>query len=205
MFAPSVVGGHDPGQFVTSPFKAWVKMTLKACAHAKKEYHLKSMATMTEFIARYEQPSQSVGTLLDSEAQRVMERNHKVIGSLFKVTILCGKQGMALRGHREDRIQWEDQSSMNEGNFIELVRFRAKILADHLSHAPKNAQYTSKNVQNELIKVVGDEISCGILEEVRVAKFYSIIADEVTDASNTEVYCLLSFGKSMMDKSGKCF
>ncbi len=104
LFAPSVVGGHDPGQFVTSPFKAWVKMTLKACAHAKKEYHLKSMATMTEFIARYEQPSQSVGTLLDSEAQRVMERNHKVIGSLFKVTILCGQQGMALRGHRDDRI-----------------------------------------------------------------------------------------------------
>ncbi len=83
---------------------------------------------------------------------------------------------------------------MNEGNFIELVRFRAetdKILADHLSHAPKNAQYTSKNVQNELIKVVGDEISCGILEEVRVAKFYSIIADEVTDASNTEVLSLV--------------
>ncbi len=169
-------------------------MTLKACAHAKKGYHLTAMATMTEFIARYEQPSLSVGTLLDSEAQSVVERNLKVIESLFKVTILCGKQGLALRGHRDDNIQWEEGSSNNEGNFIELVRFRAetdKCLADHLSCAPKNAQYTSKTIQNELIKVVGDEISGGILEEVRLAKFYSIIADEVTDASNSEVLSIV--------------
>ena len=50
----------------------------------------------------------------------------------------------------------------------------------------KNARYTSKSIQNELIKVVGDCIRSEIVEEVRVAKFFSVIADEVTDISNKE-------------------
>ena len=58
-----------------------------------------------------------------------MKENEKVISSLFKVVLLCGKQGIAFRGHRDDGINWEEaneESSSNQGNFIELVRFRAE-------------------------------------------------------------------------------
>ena len=68
------------------------------------------------------------------------------IESLLKVLILCGKQGLALRGHRDDRIDWKTEVSFNEGN---LVRFRAEtdpILAKHLAESPKNARYTSKDI-----------------------------------------------------------
>ena len=36
----------------------------------------------------------------------------------------------------------------NQGNFIEMARFRAEtddILSKYLDHAPRNVQYTSKN------------------------------------------------------------
>lgn len=64
-------------------------------------------------------------------------------------------------------------------------------LAAHLSNAPKNARYTSKTIQNELVKVVGAKICSDIIEEVKSAKFYSIIADEVADAANKEELSLV--------------
>ena len=188
LFAPSTVGGQDLGQFVTSPFKCWTKMTTK-------EYHRSAMTRMSEFLAWYEDPSQSVDTMLDSQAQRVIDRNKQVIESLFRVGILCGKQGLAMQGHRDDKVQWGDEvEGPNEGNFVQLVRFRAetdKVQAVHLSKGPKNARYTSKTIQNELVRVAGDKICTDILEEAKRAKFCSIIADEVTDKSNKEELSLV--------------
>ena len=98
-----------------------------------------------------------------------------MIEALLRIVILCGKQGLALRGH--DQIDWQSQ----------LVHFRAEtdtILSTHLAKASKNAQYTSKTVQNELLSVVGNSIRNG-------SKFYSVIADEVTDAANCEELSLV--------------
>ena len=165
-------------------------MLEKATGHARKDHHLTAMTRMEEFLGQYENPSHTIHTLLDSEAKRMMESNQKVIESLLKIVMLCGKQGLALCGHRDDSIDWEDKEpSSNDGNFIQLVRFRAEtdpILASHLSKSPRNARYTSKNIQNELVRVIGDSIRNDIISEVKKARFFSIIADEVTDAANRE-------------------
>jgi len=55
-----------------------------------------------------------------------------------------------------------------------------------LSISPCNAQYTSKSIQNELVQVVGMAIRNDILQEVQRAKYYTVIADKVTDVSNKE-------------------
>jgi hypothetical protein len=60
------------------------------------------------------------------------------------------------------------------------------VLAEHLRGAPKNACYTSKTIQNELIGVIGQCLQEKILSEVKTAKHYAILADEVTDISNME-------------------
>ena len=62
---------------------------------------------MTEFLPRYEDPSQAINTRLSSEAQKRMENNEKVIESLFKVVLLCGKQVLAFRDHHDDHVNWE--------------------------------------------------------------------------------------------------
>ena len=189
LFAPNQVGGQYLGKFVASPFKCWTKMSVKAGTHASKEYHHSAMTKMREFLARYQNPGHSVGTLLDTQAQRIMETNQKVIESLFKVAILCGKQGLAMRGHRDDRIQWEDEDrGSNEGNFVQLVRFRAETDTDLADHLTKGPRYT---IQNELVRVIGVKICSDIIEEIKSAKFYSIIADEVTDAANKEELSLV--------------
>ena len=53
-----------------------------------------------------------------------------------------------------------------------------------------------KTIQNEMIDVIGTHIRNSILSEVRKAKYYSVIADEVNDIANKEQlsisvrYCL---------------
>lgn len=113
-----------------------------------------------------------------------MDHNLHVIESILKVVNLCVTQGLALRGHRDDRIDWKKEASRNEGNFIQLVRFRAETYPILTKYPPKNACYTSGGIQNELIDVVGNSIRSDIIGEVKQAKLYSIIADKVTDVAN---------------------
>ena len=93
-------------------------MSQKAAADAKKDYHLTSITKMSEFINRYENPALGISTILNSSSQKIIESNQKVVESLFKIVMLCGKQGLALRGHRDDKIIWTDvgEERPNEGN-----------------------------------------------------------------------------------------
>ena len=70
-----------------------------------------------------------------------------------------------------------------------LVNFRAEtnlILAEHLKQSPPNSRYLSPQIQNELIELCGNQIWDNIIKECNEAKFFSVIADEVTDKSTTE-------------------
>jgi hypothetical protein len=52
--------------------------------------------------------------------------------------------------------------------------------------APKNARYISPRIQNELINLCASQITSQIVEEVKQAGCYTILADECSDVSNTE-------------------
>lgn len=60
------------------------------------------------------------------------------------------------------------------------------MLDNHIKTAQGNAQYTSKTIQNELISICVNSILETLLREIRDASFYSVIADEATDAANHE-------------------
>ena len=57
------------------PLKHGLRLSAKATTHCKKNYHLLAATKMEEFLARYENPSQTVNTLLDNEAKRRMVNN----------------------------------------------------------------------------------------------------------------------------------
>lgn len=60
-----------------------------------------------------------------------------------------------------------------------------------MKSCPRNATYTSKTTQNEIIQCCGTEISETILSEVRKNKFFTIIADEACDSSTKEQMALI--------------
>ena len=71
--------------------------------------------------------------------------------------------------------------SANPGNFLAFLKMVARhedALIEHLtSRAMGNATYLSPDIQNELIHIIGKEvIQSEIVEEIKKAKFFSIIA-----------------------------
>ena len=66
------------------------------------------------------------------------------------------------------------------------VRSGNAALAKHLKEASNNAIYTSKTTQNQLIECIGDHIRHKIIQEIKQAKYYSVLCDEVVDVSTKE-------------------
>ena len=85
-----------------------------------------------------------------------------------------GRQGMPLRGHREHESDSDDDSQGTDGassheNLVALVKSRPRygnILAEALKNAPKNATYTSKTIQDELIQILGNQITPNIAPNI---------------------------------------
>ncbi|KAJ3705062.1 hypothetical protein LUZ61_008767 [Rhynchospora tenuis] len=92
-------------------------------------------------------------------------------------------QACAFRGHDESL------DSINQGNFLEMI----KILASYnkevkdvvLENAPGNAKYTSHHVQKEILHIFGQKVQTAIRDEIGTSKF-CLIVDESRDTSKKE-------------------
>jgi len=103
-----------------------------------------------------------------------------------------------LRGHRESATVVDSSSSSsadiiichNRGNVIELLDLLKDEHAEtrkKLNSLPRNATYTSKDSQNELLTAASSVVLETIVEQVRSnGGIYSVIADEARDNSCTE-------------------
>ncbi|PWZ26858.1 Zinc finger MYM-type protein 1 [Zea mays] len=89
----------------------------------------------------------------------------------------------SIRGHDES------QNSLNQGNFLEMVKLLASYNKDVkgvvLQNAPKNAKYTSSDVQKEILSIVARKVQKLIREEIGTSKF-CIMVDEARDESKKE-------------------
>ena len=77
-----------------------------------------------------------------------------------------------------------NDTTINSGNFLAILRLISKYnpeLKQHLSSpAARNATYVSPSIQNELINIIAyDILQKKLIEEIKDAKFCSILADEV--------------------------
>ena len=84
--------------------------------------------------------------------------------------------------------------SEKHGNFVALLNFRVEagdtVLGEHLSSAAQNATYVSNTIQNQIVRVLADQVSHCIIEKVKAAKWFTVIADEVTGMSNSSaLFC----------------
>ena len=103
--------------------------------------------------------------------------------SVSDVLLLCCKQEIALRGHDER------PESSNRGSFLDIMDLLSshdQIIHDRLENGPKNAKYTSPMIQNSIITIMASQVRRSICSSVRMAGFYSIMADETKDLSKQE-------------------
>ena len=160
-------------------------MNEKCYKHEHSKYHQTSLKVADEFCCAMEHPQAGVLNLLDKKRMENIGRNREILKCIVEAILFCAKQCIALHGEIETT-----NICTNPGNFLSILKLMSKhnaILKSQLnSPAMKNATYMSPQTQNELLNVMGRHIvSQGIIEEIKQAKLYSIMADEVT-SHNTE-------------------
>lgn len=157
--------------------------------HEQKDYHKEAVVKMESFVKVMSGQQDSISVQINNAAKELVASNRKKLLSIIETIILCGRQNIPLRGHRDAGTDLE-LACEGHGNFWALLQFRISsgdtLLREHLTTAPKNATYVSPDIQNQVIQVLGDHILHKILINVKGAKYFSVIADEVTDSSNKE-------------------
>ena len=71
-------------------------------------------------------------------ARETVQNNRKKLCSITEITVLCGRQNIALRGHRDngtDMVEGVQAANTNHGNFCTLLNFRI-LAGDSLEGPP---------------------------------------------------------------------
>lgn len=99
-------------------------------------------------------------------------------------------RNLALRGHTETLF------SPPNGNFLKEVELMARfdpILQEHVNRVQKgtcsHTSYLGHHVQNKLIDLLSSKITSTMVDDIKLAKFFSIILDCTPDISHTAVSC----------------
>jgi hypothetical protein len=166
---------------------------------ARDGVHSFCMHAFQTFLQTFSGKSLPIDTMVDNIRRQKVLANWAVLLPIVDTIILCSHLGIPLRGHRDDSSYFPEAGQYCKvatvGNFVELLNFGIrrgdKTLEEHYKNHKKNVSYLSKTTQNDLISCCGQVISDNILREIKLAKFFSIIADEAMDSSGKEQLSLV--------------
>ena len=94
-----------------------------------------------------------------------MKENRDYAKKVTDLIVFLGRQGLALRGHNEDR------NSKNRGNFLELCSLFGKYDS---KFAVKHSEYfnlTSPSIQNDVALIAAQQVQRRVVEEVQKVGF----------------------------------
>jgi len=174
--------------FVNSGHCKWSNIKEKQKAHCATRYHQQAIFDADNLISRFEKPETTLPLRINKELQERHDTYGKVLLKIAQAVHFCGKQGIALRGHRESINPMDSDS--NPGNFLALLKDYAKddhVLYEHMMKPiARNASYHHQS-QNEMIHMIGHSIiQADIIAEVKKSGFHTVMVDEVT-SSNDEI------------------
>lgn len=194
LFAPLCVGkslSQQTGVLVQKGFRNWKKAPEKFQAHNESEYHQTAVKSGCSFKRVMAGEVVGIDRAIDIARDSQAKQNTEKIRPIIETIILCGRQGLGLRGHRDSgEFNLTSPPPKNEGNFRALLRLRVqsgdKRLIEHFENCAKNATYVSGYFQNEVLAAAHRVIKTKIVKEIQDAKFFSVLADETSDISKVE-------------------
>lgn len=168
--------------FTKTGYCDW-KHAIGAKGHLEKHNstyaHKQAMLAWNEYKAN-SQRGLTIENRLDSARNLQIQQNRHYLRTVAEVLLLCAQQDIGLRGHRES------QSSSNKGNFLEILHLVAQhdaTVKDRLLCGPRNAVYTSPDIQNLLVNVMAGMVRENICNAIREAGVFSLLANKTRDVS----------------------
>uniref|UniRef100_A0A1X7UXG9 DUF4371 domain-containing protein n=1 Tax=Amphimedon queenslandica TaxID=400682 RepID=A0A1X7UXG9_AMPQE len=130
-------------------------------------------------------------TQLVTGRRKEVEENRQYVMILIETLHYCAQQGVALRGHRE--VDTED-TDINLGNFLSLINLQSghiELLKKCLTSGPRNASLLGNHYQNNILSILAEGVLNYIKEDLRAAKYFTLIVDETKDISKKEQLTLI--------------
>ncbi|XP_054711260.1 zinc finger MYM-type protein 1-like [Uloborus diversus] len=149
--------GRGEDNFTRKGVSNWKKAFEKFRKHEKSEMHLKSLQFWNE---KKISGNTICGNLSYAHTKQV-QQNRTYLRFVIETILFLGKQCLALRGHDET------MSSLNKGNFLELLQLRAKDKGVDIIQmmSSKIHSYKSGQIQNEIINIIKNKIVVDIVNE----------------------------------------
>jgi hypothetical protein len=91
-------------------------------------------------------------------------RNRHILMQIMETLLRCGKQNIAIRGQTPER-----------SNFMAILNSKAQghpILTEHLANVNSREKYTTPEIQNEIINIIGNQIRTTIVDKFTCNKFF---------------------------------
>ncbi|XP_011408542.1 PREDICTED: uncharacterized protein LOC105315551, partial [Amphimedon queenslandica] len=82
-------------------------------------------------------------------------------------------------------------SDESDSNLHQLLKIKAEDDTNLNCLKRKENVYTSPEIQNEMIKVMAQQVLRDITEDLQTSRFLTVMADETTDATNNEQVTLI--------------
>lgn len=131
---------------------------------------------------------------IDAENIALMDMEKKkwkdILHRLLDITLFIAKQNLAFRDHNED------ESSLNKGNFLEMVEILSKydtVLKEHLMRLKRNTckikasvSYLSPKTQNKFIHVLANHVKEKLVMDIKSARYFGIMFDSTPDTSHID-------------------
>ena len=199
LFGKTSVGavGLSAGALVTKPLTKYKNMTDGKNTgfldvHGSRNYHQNAIEAAAKFVDAMKDRQKDISMQLDLQAVKDEAETRNRLKPIVELIAVCGRQGIALGGHRDTGRISEEKGGSNEGNFRALLRYRAggdTNLRHHLEKSAGNALYLSPSIQNEIINCIGTMMTNKVADDVIASDggpCFSILADETTDITARE-------------------
>ncbi len=153
--------------------------------------HCRAAEKADLFAQNFRNPDDRIDNQLLKQQHKQEQKNKDILRLIVIAVEFLAKQGLPFRGNSDDKVDFSDES-VNRGNFVALLQLMGKFsstLHNHLLFAKRNALYTSKTIQNDIIYVYVCKIRESLTKNVREKNLpFTVIADEVTDPhANQEI------------------
>ena len=201
-------GGSCLKTFVKTPISNLKDAKADMIEHSKRAYYLTVQLWTKNFIQAH-----LTGNVVEHMSTARMQQaasNCRGLSSLVDTIKLCGRQNIALRGHRDSGVLENPslfETATNEGNFCALLRFQIaagdKEFSDYVEKAPLNALYTRWRLQNKIIELCGDKIRKKVVNKINQDKYFAVITDETSNIQKREQFVFAIF--SMKKTTTKAF
>ena len=174
-----------------SPLQNWSVAMQRLKDHASKSrFHQTSSVRAVNFHKCMENKAKPINVQLNEAVLKRIQENREKLIPIVGAIILCGRQTFSTRGHRDDSKHY-DETKNNPGNLQAILGYLATygknhVFNEHIKNASINATYRSKTTQEILIQICGKMIETSIVQDIKNARYFSILADEAADISNVE-------------------